>query len=56
MEEAWEITPENVIDYLETLPYEKNHCAELAIGAFCLALSNYREVKKNPWKKAYRNY
>lgn len=42
VEVAWSITPETVIDYLETLPADHLHCAELAVGAFYLALSDYR--------------
>jgi len=42
IEDAWKITPEDVIDYLETLPEDHTHCAELTIGAFYLALSNYQ--------------
>jgi nitrogen fixation protein NifU and related proteins len=53
VEEAWEITSEDIIHYLETLPSEENHCAELAIGAFYLALTNYQELKRTPWKKLY---
>ncbi len=51
--EAWEITPEKVAAFLETLPEEETHCAELAVGSFYLALSNYQELKRNPWKKLY---
>lgn len=51
--EAWEITPEKVIDYLETLPEENIHCAELAVGAFYLALVNFQEFKHAPWKRLY---
>ena len=51
--EAWEITPEDVIDFLETLPEENFHCAELAVGAFCLALVNFQEFKHAPWKRLY---
>lgn len=40
IDEAWDITPEDVIDYLETLPAESEHCAELAMGAFYQALSS----------------
>lgn len=43
---AWKITPEKVIKYLQTLPPDHYHCAELAVGAFFLALSDY-EKKKN---------
>jgi nitrogen fixation NifU-like protein len=51
--EAWKITPEVIIDFLECLPSEENHCAELAVGAFYLALSNYHDAKRSPWKKLY---
>jgi len=39
LDEAWEITPQEVIDFLETLPKENRHCAELAVGAFYRALT-----------------
>jgi nitrogen fixation NifU-like protein len=50
LESAWDITTEDVIKYLETLPAENIHCAELAIGAFYLALANYKDIKRNPYK------
>ena len=53
VEEAWSITPEDVITYLETLPEDHVHCAELSIGALYLALSNYQELNRAPWKKMY---
>jgi nitrogen fixation protein NifU and related proteins len=37
-ETAWDITPEQVIAFLETLPEDHYHCAELCVGAFYLAL------------------
>ncbi len=40
---AWEITPELVIDYLKTLPQESYHCAELAVGALYLAVTDYKK-------------
>ncbi len=43
IEQAWEIKTENIIEYLETLPSKEAHCAELAVGAFYLALSHYKE-------------
>jgi len=52
--EAWAITPEQVASYLETLPEEDVHCAELAAGALYLALVNYRELQYSPWKKLYQ--
>ena len=54
IEEAWEITPEDVVEFLETLPQENYHCADLAVGAFYLALANYQELQRNPWKKPYQ--
>jgi nitrogen fixation NifU-like protein len=54
IERGWNITPEDVCDYLETLPETHTHCAELAVGAFYLALVDYREMTRSPWKKAYR--
>lgn len=39
LDEAWEITPQEVIDFLETLPEQNRHCAELAVGAFYRALT-----------------
>lgn len=53
--QAWEITPQKVIDFLETLPEEHTHCAELVVGALYLALSNFHEIKQAPWKKLYAN-
>jgi nitrogen fixation NifU-like protein len=51
--DAWEITPEKVIRFLETLPEENAHCAELAAGALYLALVNFQEFKHAPWKRFY---
>ncbi len=51
---AWEITAEDIITYLESLPPDEHHCAELAVGAFYLALSDYAKYRQSPWKKAYR--
>ncbi len=48
LEYAWEIGPEDIIDYLETLPNDKTHCAELAAGAFYLALAGYKNPASQP--------
>lgn len=37
---AWNIVPEDIVGLLETLPVGHHHCAELAAGAFYLALSS----------------
>ncbi len=39
-EQAGNITPGNVVDYLETLPEHEIHCAELALEAFFIALTD----------------
>ena len=54
VEDAWEITPEDVVAYLETLPPQNTHCAELAVGGFYLALTNWQELQRHPWKKLYQ--
>ncbi len=54
IDQAWEISPEDVIGYLGTLPSEETHCAEVAVGAFYLALANLRELERSPWKKPYQ--
>jgi nitrogen fixation NifU-like protein len=53
VETAWELAPEDVIDYLETLPAENFHCAELAVGALYRALRNYQDNQRSPWEKLY---
>ena len=51
---AWELTPEKIFDYLKTLEEDHFHCAELAVGAFFLALTNYRQLKQKTWKKPFQ--
>jgi len=51
--EAWNISPDHITDYLQTLPKHETHCAELACGAFYLALKNAQDHQLNPWKKNY---
>ncbi len=40
IESAWDITEQDIVDFLKTLPENETHCAQLAIGAFYLALKN----------------
>jgi nitrogen fixation NifU-like protein len=54
IEDAWNITVKEVIEFLETLAKDKYHCAELAVGAFYLALANYQALHRNSWKKPYQ--
>ncbi len=53
LSDGWQLTPENVSDYLETLPADHFHCAELAVGAFYKALTDYNRRQKEMWKKDY---
>ena len=50
---AWELTPEKVIEFLETLPKGHHHCAELAVGALYRALADARSKQQQPWRKMY---
>jgi nitrogen fixation NifU-like protein len=40
IESAWKISPDRINDFLETLPEDHFHCAELTVGALYLALSD----------------
>lgn len=51
--EAWKINADIIARYLETLPEDHFHCAELASGAMYLALSDYQRIHRENWKKAY---
>ncbi len=51
--ECWDVTSRSIINFLETLPDDHHHCAELVIGAFYLALASYHEIERQPWKKVY---
>ena len=47
LDEAMNITKQNVTDALEGLPPVKMHCSNLAADALHEAIKNYREKKKN---------
>jgi nitrogen fixation NifU-like protein len=55
MDDAWHLSSNHIIDYLETLPSHETHCADLVCGAFYLALKNAQDLKQKPWMKKYRN-
>lgn len=54
MDAGWALDPEDVAAYLESLPEDHFHCAELALGALYLALADARDKQKSPWKKLYK--
>jgi nitrogen fixation protein NifU and related proteins len=53
LQEAQQLAPGDIVNYLETLPSEETHCAEQAIQALRLALADARENERQPWKKFY---
>lgn len=52
--QARDITPEDLVTFLETLPPHEFHCAEMAADALLLALADYHNIKQKPWEKDYR--
>ncbi|MDD4873820.1 MAG: iron-sulfur cluster assembly scaffold protein [Dehalococcoidales bacterium] len=52
--EALLISQQNILDALNGLPEENKHCALLASNTLKAAIKVYMDVKKEPWKKAYR--
>jgi len=54
LDSAWKITPEIVAAYLQTLPGDHFHCAELAVGAFYKALTDYQQKGGKDWKTDYQ--
>lgn len=55
VEDAWRITPEAVAAFLQSLPPDHLHCAELVVGAFYRALASYGQQRGNAWKQSYLN-
>ncbi|MCL6449164.1 MAG: iron-sulfur cluster assembly scaffold protein [Armatimonadetes bacterium] len=54
VKEAFLISREEILQALGGLPEESVHCAALAAGTLKNALQDYLEMKRFPWKKAYR--
>jgi nitrogen fixation NifU-like protein len=53
LESAWKITAEMVASYLQSLPGDHFHCAELAVGALYKALTDYQQNGRKEWKANY---
>ena len=51
---AQRITQEDVLNALEGLPEENEHCAMLAANAVKNAVKDYLALKREPWKKNYK--
>jgi len=48
------MTPQGILDTLGGLPKESEHCALLAIITIRDAVKEYLDIKRDPWKKAYK--
>ncbi len=51
---AWAVKPEMLVKFLQSLPPDHFHCAELVVGAFYKALADYQKKGAKDWKTAYR--
>lgn len=54
--QARRISQKDVLDALGGLPEESEHCALLAADTLKAAIKDYLAMKKEPWKKAYREH
>lgn len=53
LDEAMEISQADVLEALDGLPEESEHCALLAARTLKLAISDYQGRLKEPWRKHY---
>jgi nitrogen fixation NifU-like protein len=54
VQDARQISKEDILEALEGLPKESEHCALLASNTLRAAVSDYFKMAKEPWKKLYR--
>ena len=52
--EAMALSEEDVITGLDGLPDTETHCATLAVSALKRALTDYLVLRREPWKRTYR--
>ena len=52
---ALRINQDEILQALGGLPQESLHCALLAANTLKAAIKDYMALKKEPWKKAYRD-
>ena len=52
--EARKISQQDVLNALDGLPEESQHCALLAANTLKAAIRDYLAMKKEPWKRTYR--
>ena len=56
IDELQRISQQDILDALDGLPQESEHCALLAANTIKAAIRDYMAMKREPWKKAYRKY
>jgi nitrogen fixation NifU-like protein len=54
LREALRISSGDILSKLGGLPEQFIHCAELAKNTLNLAINDYREFAREPWKRAYQ--
>jgi nitrogen fixation NifU-like protein len=52
--EAMALSEDDIIAGLDGLPDSETHCAALAISALKQALVDYLALRREPWKRSYR--
>jgi len=53
---AQTLTQQDVLNALDGLPEESQHCALLAVNTIKQAIRDYLALKKEPWKRDYRKH
>ncbi len=53
---AQKITQQDVLNALDGLPEESQHCALLAANTLKAAVKDYLAFKNEPWKRAYNRH
>jgi len=54
--EAQQVTQQDILSALGGLPEDSLHCALLAANTLREAIRDYFALKREPWKKAYRQH
>ncbi len=52
---ALKISQQDVLNALDGLPEESQHCAMLSVNALNGAIKDYLAIKREPWKRVYRD-
>jgi nitrogen fixation NifU-like protein len=52
--EAMTLSEDDIMTGLDGLPDSESHCATLAVSALKRALTDYLVLRREPWKRTYR--